>query len=141
MLAHRAVHRPARGHVGDGQGEAELTEAVPALVADEVDLGKARTSVIPLRPGADRDLGLEQRPRLGVAVTTEGGEDLGTFKAAVDGRRAHLYEQLRLGVAELELTISPQQRPRTTSIGARRLPAGARATRQHSSRAETTSAE
>ena len=38
------------------------------------------------------------------------GEDLGTSEPAVDRRRAHLSEQLRLGVGEVELAVSAQQR-------------------------------
>ena len=67
LVRHRAVDRPARGDVGHREGEAELPEGVAALVADEVDLDEARDVLVPLRPGADRDLGLEQRAGLGVA--------------------------------------------------------------------------
>src|SRR5277367_5161869 len=86
LVGDRAVDRPARGDVGHSEGEAELPEAVPTLVADEVDLDKAGQSLVPLRPGPDGDLGLEQRTRLGMSAATQLGEDLGASKAAVDGR-------------------------------------------------------
>jgi hypothetical protein len=118
-----------------------VPEAVAALVADEVDLDKARAGLVPFQLGPYRDLGLEQKPGLGVAVATQAGEGLYALKAAIDSRRAHLHEQLSLGVGELELTDTPGNGMRTASIGASRLPAGTCATRQHNPRAETTQAE
>jgi hypothetical protein len=61
-------------------------KGLPPLMSDEVDLDKARTSVVPLRPGADRDLGLEQCARLGVR-SAMGNEGLSKrCEATVDRR-------------------------------------------------------
>ena len=110
LVGDRAVHRPARGDVGHRQGEAELPERVPALVPDEVDLDEAGSSLVPLRPGPDRYLRLEQAPGLGVGAPADLGEELGTLEPAVDRRRAHLAQQRRLVVGELELAVSSQGR-------------------------------
>ncbi len=111
LVRHRAVHRPARRDVGHGEGEAELPEGVPALVADEVDLDEARAGLVPLRPGADRDLGLEQRAGLGVAATH--GTARGPWRRR--SRRSIVaglicISSCRLGVAEIELAVTAQQR-------------------------------
>ena len=103
--------------------EAELPEAVAALVADEVDLDKAGAGIVPLRPGPYRDLGLEEGPGLGVAATP-GDEQAGPARRRSMVAGAHRMSS----VASVSLRSSPPSRrsprTRTTSIGARRLPAG-----------------
>ena len=66
LVAHRADLGPAGGDVGHGQRAGEVAVVVPALVADQVDLDEPGPVLIPVGPGPDRDLGLQQRPRLGV---------------------------------------------------------------------------
>jgi hypothetical protein len=48
--------RPAGRDVGDRQGVAVIAEGVAAFVPDQVDLDEPGHGVVPLRPGADRDL-------------------------------------------------------------------------------------
>ena len=50
---------------------------------------KPGTRLVPLRPGPDRDLGLEQAPGLGVAGPRNSART-SPFKPPVDRRRAHL---------------------------------------------------
>ncbi|WP_200837455.1 hypothetical protein [Ruania rhizosphaerae] len=73
LLRNARFWRPPGGDVGDGDGEGVgvLSQGVAALVADQIDLDEPRHGVVPLRPGADRDLVLEQRPGLGVRVTSQ----------------------------------------------------------------------
>jgi len=59
LVPHGPVHRPTGGNVGHCQGEAELTKAVAALMAHQVDFHETRDRVVPFGPGADRDLGLQ----------------------------------------------------------------------------------
>ena len=77
LVGDRSVDGPAGGDVRHGQGEAELPEEVPTFVADQVDLDEAGNHVVPLRPGADGDLGLEEGSRLGVAHPPEPGQYFG----------------------------------------------------------------
>jgi len=56
---------PAGGDVGDVQALAEVPSRVAALVPDTVDLDIAGLVLIPVGPGPDRDLALEQRTGLG----------------------------------------------------------------------------
>jgi len=45
-----------------------FTARIAAVVGDQVHLGEAGTVFVPLSPGANRDLILEQRARLGAAA-------------------------------------------------------------------------
>jgi hypothetical protein len=60
---------PAGGHVGEGEGLAELPSGISAVVAHQVDLQEPRLSLVPLGEGADGDLPAQQRSRLGAAAT------------------------------------------------------------------------
>ena len=106
FVPHGPVHRPAGGDVGHREGEAELAEAVAALVADQVDLHKARDRVVPLGPGADRDLGFQQGPRLGVGPSARDQFRPLAREFAVDRRGAHAHQQAGLLVGELKLFIA-----------------------------------
>jgi hypothetical protein len=55
-------------------------------------------------------------------------------RCSVDRRRAHGHEQCRLVVAQDDVAVAAQQRHHRPSIGARRLPAGARVSIQHVAR-------
>ena len=59
---------PAGGHVGGAEAVGELAARIAALVADQVDLQKARPGLVPLGEGAHRDLAFEQAARLGEAA-------------------------------------------------------------------------
>ena len=65
-------------------------------------------ALVPLRPGADRDLGLEQRPGLGVRTSLGHQEPAPGGQAPIDGGRAHLAQQLRLGVVHHQLALLAQ---------------------------------
>jgi len=110
LVPHGPVHCPSGGNVGHGQGETELPEAVASLVADEIVLHKSRDGVIPLGPSPDRDLGLQRGAwrGMGPAPRKEFGPFAGEF--AVDGRGAHAYQQVGLGVGDLKLLVPAQQR-------------------------------
>jgi hypothetical protein len=64
FVRHGAVHRPAGGDICDGQREAVLPGRGAAFVADEIDFHEPGHRVVPIRPGPDRDLGLQQGPGL-----------------------------------------------------------------------------
>src|SRR5674476_1687430 len=85
LVLHRSVDGPTGGNVSNRKGEAELATGVAALVADQVDLHEPRQILAPLGPGADRDLGLEQRARLGVGASPEGQGGPIWGQQAVDG--------------------------------------------------------
>ncbi len=100
LVRDRAVHRPARCDVGHREGEAELPERVPALMSDEVDLEKARCLLVPLRPGANRDLGLEQRAGLGMGAAVGREQSPGGREATVDRGGRHRDEAAGLNIAQ-----------------------------------------
>ena len=50
-------------------------------MTDEVDLDEPGAVPVPFGPGADRDLGLQQRPGLGVRAAREPGDCLRVLKA------------------------------------------------------------
>lgn len=110
LVPHRPVHGPARGDVCHRQGAAELPEAVASFVAHQVDLHEPRDGVIPFGPGADRDLGFEQRARLGMGPSPR--EKFCPFAGEfpVDGRCAHLHQQSGLFIGQVKLPVPTQQR-------------------------------
>jgi hypothetical protein len=70
---------------GQAERAGVLTCGVAALVADQVDLNEPRHRVVPVRPGPDRDLAFQQRPRLGVAAALELARAPFRRQTAVDG--------------------------------------------------------
>jgi hypothetical protein len=50
LVPYWPIHRPPGAHIGHRQREAELAEAVAALMTAQVDLDKPRDGVVPLRP-------------------------------------------------------------------------------------------
>ena len=134
LVLDRAVDRPARGDVGDREGETELAARVAPFVADQVDFDEPGRVLVPLGPGAYRDLGLEQRPGLGVGASP--GHELARSGARCRSMDAALMDTSRAASSSLR-AISPSRRKRGTtvaSMGARRLPAGARVSIQHVAR-------
>src|SRR5512144_3279013 len=71
LVAHAAVLRPAGGDVGDGQRPGVLTGGVAAVVGDQVDLDEPGHRVVPVRPGPDRDLALQQRAGFGARAALQ----------------------------------------------------------------------
>jgi hypothetical protein len=68
--------------------------AVAAVVPDQVDLDEPGSSVVPLGPGAHRDLALEQRSRLRTNTSLELVFGALTSQTAIDGGRRHRRQQL-----------------------------------------------
>lgn len=54
--------------IGDGQRQGMASTPMAAVIKDCVDLDETGHSVVPLGPGAHRDLTFEQRPRLAPGV-------------------------------------------------------------------------
>ena len=84
---------------------------VAPLVADEVDLDKAGPVLVPLGPGADRDLGLEQGA--GLRVATPPRHKASPRRTEPGGRwwrRSSLREQGGLLVTHDDVAVSAQQR-------------------------------
>ena len=94
-VRHRAVLGPAGGDIGDRQRERMASTPVAAVVPDRVDLDEPGSGVVPLGPGAHRDLAFEQRSRLGAHTPPElvFGSLIG--QAAIDGGRRHRRQQFR----------------------------------------------
>jgi hypothetical protein len=87
-----------------------LAEQRSTVVADQVDLNEPGPLIVPVGPGADRDLGLQQRPGFGVGSAPH--REPGPFhrEPAVDGGGAHADQQVGLGVGDLQLLIPAQHR-------------------------------
>jgi len=111
--------RPAGRDVGDRQGVAVIAEGVAAFVPDQVDLDEPGHGVVPLRPGADRDLGLQQRRSIVAG-------DIATSSAAVWSLTCSSSKRRSVGTSSL-------------MIGASRLPVGAPSTAQQNAKAAITS--
>ena len=123
LVAHAAVLGPAGGDIGDGQRASVLTGGVAAVVADQVDLDEPGHRVVPVRPGADRDLALEQRPRLGVRAALE--RMLATFARPGGGRWWPPTSTTSSAAVSSSMSSSPNRRSTATSspsIGASRFP-------------------
>ena len=123
-------------------GQAErvgvLTCGVAALVADQVDLNEPRHRVVPVRPGPDRDLAFQQRPRLGVAAALELARAPFRRQAAVDGGADMPTSSVAVCSS---MSSSPYRRSTDTSspsCGASRLAAGIPSTAQQNYSAATT---
>lgn len=80
-----------------------IADCVAALVADQVDLDEPWFRIVPLRPGADRDLRLEQRPRFGVAATSQLVFLPFRSQAPVDGGCGHPHQQRGGLVVDVQL--------------------------------------
>lgn len=78
-------------------------------MTDQVDLDEAGGDVVPLRPGPDGDLCLEEGARLGVTRGPEPGQHLRTRQAPVDGGGTHDHQEVGLVVGQVELAISTEQ--------------------------------
>lgn len=85
LIAHRPVHRPTGADIGDGQGEAEFAVAVAAFMSHQINLDKSGDHVIPFSPRANRNLGLEQRARLGMGPAMKDHLPMLVSQAPVDG--------------------------------------------------------
>lgn len=103
------ANRPAGADGGHSQGEAEVPRGVAPFVARQVDLDETEGGVVALRPGADEDLGLEQRVWFDVAPPSIPGEHLGPRRVPVDGGRTHGYEESGLLVGEVHLAVVVEQ--------------------------------
>ena len=68
---------------------------VAAVVADQVDLDEPGSGVVPVGPGAHRDLTFEQRSRLGGGTSLELILGSLTGQATIDGGRRHRHQQRR----------------------------------------------
>jgi len=66
FVSHGTVHRPPGRNVRDRQGETVFTRRVATLMTDQIDLHKPGDGVVPLGPGADRNLRLQQCSRFGM---------------------------------------------------------------------------
>ena len=91
-----------------------LTDRVAALVPDHVDLDEPRRRVVPLRPRADRDRVLEQRPRLGAATPAHRHRRPVRGKPSVHRRRRHHQQRRSQLIADIELTEPAQRRHQLT---------------------------
>ncbi len=60
------IYRPPGRNVSDRLGETVFARRLAALMANQVDLHKPGDRIVPLGPGADRNLRLQQCPRLGM---------------------------------------------------------------------------
>ena len=87
-----------------------VADGVAALVSHQVDLHETRSRVVPLSPRADRNLRLQQRPRLGQRPAFESvlGPLIG--QATVDRGSRHGYQQLGGIVGDLQLAEPTQGR-------------------------------
>ena len=119
LVLHRAIDSRACRDVGEGEREAELAARVAPLVADEVDLDEPGFVLVPLGPGADRDLGLEQRAGLGVRTPSYAKFGPLRPEMAIDARRAHGHKQRRLVVVQHDLAVTAAGRRRPGFAGAR----------------------
>ena len=59
FVADRTCFGPSGADVGDVQGLTEITVGIASIVADQIDLNKTGSSLVPLRKCADRDLMLQ----------------------------------------------------------------------------------
>ena len=89
LVPHRLRLGPTGENVCDREGLSELAAGVTALVADQVDLHEPRRLLIPVRPGTDRDLGLQQGPGLGTGTALQLQAPALPGQPAVDRGRRH----------------------------------------------------
>jgi hypothetical protein len=69
LARHAHAFGPAAGDDGGDQREQVLASAADAAMSNQVDLQEADALLVPRRPGAHRDLRLEQGARFGGAET------------------------------------------------------------------------
>lgn len=79
-------------------------------MADQIDLHTPGHRVIPVRPGADRDLRLQQAARLGMRPTPRQHLRPLQRQPPVDGGRADPAQQRRLLIGERDVPVAAQQR-------------------------------
>jgi len=100
----------ARAAAGPPDRLARLTFGVAALVTDQIDLHEPGHSVVPLSPGPDRDLALQQRPRLSVGAALQGHRGPRRSEPPVHRRGRHHHQQASQLVADVELVEPSQHR-------------------------------
>ena len=108
LVTHLPCFGPPGRNVSDIEGETELSTAVAAFIADQIDLHKPGTGVVSLSPGAHRDRVLQQRAGLGMRPPTWIQFGLARLEPAVDRGRRDLQQPTRRRIIDIELTEPPQ---------------------------------
>jgi Domain of unknown function (DUF222) len=90
---------------------------VAAVVADQVDLHEPGPRVVPVGPGAHRDLTFEQRSRLGADTSLESILGSLTSQATIDGGRRHRHQQFRGVLIDDQLPEMTQHRDQFAEHG------------------------
>jgi hypothetical protein len=76
-------------------------------MTDQVDLDKPRRLLIPLGPGPDRDLGLQQATGLGTRTALQLQTLAFPSQPPIDRGRRHPAQLRGLRVAQVQLTTGP----------------------------------
>ncbi len=80
---------------------------IPAIMSHQVHFDKARPIFVPVGPGTDGDLALEQRARLGAMTRLGTGLTIASPQA-IDARRADAFQASIASAADLEHTAPVQ---------------------------------
>ncbi|HEV8055954.1 MAG TPA: hypothetical protein VGP51_05665, partial [Nocardioidaceae bacterium] len=108
LVLHRGGLGPGNANVSHVRVLTEITRGIPALVTHAVDLVEAGLLLIPVRPGADRDLGLQQGAGLGTRAAPQLQPLAFSGQLAVDRGRAHRGQLRGSLLGQVELATGPQ---------------------------------